>query len=115
MIEYFNQIRDLHIIAALSSGTLFLLRGIAMWVGSGLGMVAPVRWVTEPVLNFLRSLPPLGYIGLLIVWFGIGDTSKIWLLFLAAFPPIAIATLDGVLGVKQDYLSAARALVTAGP
>ncbi|WP_278261169.1 ABC transporter permease subunit [Nocardia sp. AG03] len=79
-------------------------------VGFVMGMVAPVRWITEPVLNFLRALPPLGYIGLLIVWFGIGDTSKIWLLFLAAFPPIAIATLDGVLGVKQDYLNAARSL-----
>ncbi|MEV0334579.1 ABC transporter permease [Nocardia sp. NPDC050717] len=79
-------------------------------VGFVMGMVAPVRWVAEPVLNFLRALPPLGYIGLLIVWFGIGDTSKIWLLFLAAFPPIAIATLDGVLGVKQDYLHAARSL-----
>ncbi|MFF2086621.1 ABC transporter permease [Nocardia sp. NPDC058176] len=79
-------------------------------VGFVMGMVAPVRWVTEPILNFLRALPPLGYIGLLIVWFGIGDTSKIWLLFLAAFPPIAIATLDGVLGVKQDYLNAARSL-----
>ncbi|MFE5479479.1 ABC transporter permease [Nocardia sp. NPDC056541] len=79
-------------------------------VGFVMGMVAPVRWVTEPILNFLRALPPLGYIGLLIVWFGIGDTAKIWLLFLAAFPPIVIATLDGVLGVKQDYLNAARSL-----
>ncbi|MEV0061174.1 ABC transporter permease subunit [Nocardia sp. NPDC050718] len=79
-------------------------------VGFVMGMVAPVRWVAEPVLNFLRALPPLGYIGLLIVWFGIGDTSKIWLLFLAAFPPIVIATLDGVLGVKRDYLNAARSL-----
>ncbi|MFD6450502.1 ABC transporter permease [Nocardia sp. NPDC060220] len=79
-------------------------------VGFVMGMVAPVRWVTEPILNFLRALPPLGYIGLLIVWFGIGDTAKIWLLFLAAFPPIVIATLDGVLGVKRDYLNAARSL-----
>lgn len=79
-------------------------------VGFVMGMLAPVRLITEPILNFLRSLPPLGYIGLLIVWFGIGDVSKIWLLFLAAFPPIAIATLTGVTGVKQDYLNAARAL-----
>ncbi|MFD3594771.1 ABC transporter permease [Nocardia sp. NPDC058640] len=79
-------------------------------VGFVMGMVAPVRWLTEPILNFLRALPPLGYIGLLIVWFGIGDTSKIWLLFLAAFPPIVIATLDGVTSVKQDYLNAARSL-----
>ncbi|WP_328391970.1 ABC transporter permease [Nocardia sp. NBC_00416] len=79
-------------------------------VGFVMGMLAPVRLITEPILNFLRSLPPLGYIGLLIVWFGIGDVSKIWLLFLAAFPPIAIATLNGVAGVKQDYLNAARSL-----
>ncbi|MFI6043267.1 ABC transporter permease [Nocardia sp. NPDC051321] len=79
-------------------------------VGFVMGMLTPVRLVTEPILNFLRSLPPLGYIGLLIVWFGIGDMSKIWLLFLAAFPPIAVATLSGVTGVKQDYLHAARSL-----
>ncbi|WP_280441106.1 ABC transporter permease [Nocardia brasiliensis] len=79
-------------------------------VGFVMGVLTPVRLITEPILNFLRSLPPLGYIGLLIVWFGIGDVAKIWLLFLAAFPPIAIATLSGVTGVKQDYLNAARAL-----
>ncbi|NKY33446.1 ABC transporter permease [Nocardia speluncae] len=78
--------------------------------GFVMGMLAPVRLITEPILNFLRALPPLGYIGLLIVWFGIGDVSKIWLLFLAAFPPIAIATLNGVSGVRQDYLDAARSL-----
>ncbi|MET8796155.1 ABC transporter permease [Nocardia sp. NPDC004568] len=78
--------------------------------GFVMGMSTPVRLITEPILNFLRALPPLGYIGLLIVWFGIGDVSKIWLLFLAAFPPIAIATLTGVTGVKQDYLHAARSL-----
>ncbi|MGW0180446.1 ABC transporter permease [Nocardia sp. NPDC003345] len=79
-------------------------------VGFVMGMLTPVRLITEPILNFLRALPPLGYIGLLIVWFGIGDVSKIWLLFLAAFPPIAIATLNGVAGVRQDYLDAARSL-----
>ena len=49
VIEYFNQIRDLHIIAALSSGTLFLLRGVAMWTGSGLGMTAPVRYLSVAI------------------------------------------------------------------
>ena len=63
------------------------------WVGT----------VLEPYLNFLRSLPPLAYIGLLIVWFGIGDTSKIWLLFLAAFPPITMATITGVRGVARGH------------
>lgn len=79
-------------------------------VGFALGMIPIVRVAVEPYLNFLRALPPLGYIGLLIVWFGIGNTSKIWLLFLAAFPPIAIATMLGVQNVRRDHLDAARAL-----
>ncbi|WP_224769193.1 ABC transporter permease [Nocardioides ochotonae] len=87
--------------------------GAAIVVGVPLGLLMATTWVgviLEPYLNFLRSLPPLAYIGLLIVWFGIGDTSKIWLLFLAAFPPITMATISGVRGVREDMLNAARSL-----
>lgn len=88
--------------------------GAAVVVGIPLGLaMATVKWVgvaLEPYLNFLRSLPPLGYIGLLIVWFGIGDTSKIWLLFLAAFPPITLATISGVRGVHEDRINAVLCL-----
>ncbi|WP_067693938.1 ABC transporter permease [Nocardia jejuensis] len=79
-------------------------------VGFVLGTSKVVSAIVEPYLNFLRMLPPLGYIGLLIVWFGIGDTSKDWLLFLAAFPPIVIATIAGVQGVSADRVNAARSL-----
>ncbi|MFI1919238.1 ABC transporter permease [Nocardia sp. NPDC020380] len=79
-------------------------------VGFLLGTSRAVSAIVEPYLNFLRMLPPLGYIGLLIVWFGIGDTSKDWLLFLAAFPPIVISTVAGVQGVSQDRVNAARSL-----
>lgn len=88
--------------------------GAAIVVGIPVGLLmSTVRWigvVVEPYLHFLRSLPPLGYIGLLIVWFGIGDTSKIWLLFLAAFPPIAMATISGVRGVREDQINAVLSL-----
>jgi len=88
--------------------------GLAIVVGPPLGFlmgtVRPIAVAIEPYLNFLRALPPLGYIGLLIVWFGIGDASKIWLLFLAAFPAITIATLSGVQDVKEAQVNAARAL-----
>ncbi len=79
-------------------------------VGFVLGTSRIVAAVVEPYLNFLRALPPLGYIGLLIVWFGIGDTAKIWLLFLAAFPPVVVATMAGVHGVSLDRINAARSL-----
>ncbi|MDI3196263.1 ABC transporter permease subunit [Pseudarthrobacter sp. AL07] len=79
-------------------------------LGFIMGTIKPINTVIEPYLNFLRSLPPLGYIGLLIVWFGIGDVSKIWLLFLAAFPPVAMATISGVSGIRQDRIHAAQSL-----
>ena len=49
MIEYFSEIRAVHVAAALASGTLFLLRGLAMWNGSPLGMAAPVRWLSYAI------------------------------------------------------------------
>lgn len=88
--------------------------GVAIVLGPLVGfLMASIGWLNtalEPYLNFLRSLPPLGYIGLLIVWFGIGNTSKYWLLFLAAFPPIVIATINGVRGVREDSIHAARSM-----
>lgn len=101
-----------HLLASLQRIGLGVSAAIVVGIPLGL-MMATVRWigvVVEPYLNFLRSLPPLGYIGLLIVWFGIGDTSKIWLLFLAAFPPIAMATISGVRGVREDQVNAVLSL-----
>ena len=76
----------------------------AVVVGVPLG-IAIASWrtfaaVVEPWVNFLRSLPPLAYFVLLIFWFGIGDASKVWLLFGAAFPPITLATIAGVQRVR---------------
>ncbi|GLI30089.1 MULTISPECIES: ABC transporter permease [Brachybacterium] len=105
-----------HLIASLQrigvGVSLAAVAGIAL--GFLMSMWEPANTALAPYLNFLRALPPLGYIGLIIVWVGIGDTSKYLLLFLAAFPPIVIATIDGVRGVRSDYLAAARSM-GAGP
>lgn len=105
-----------HLIASLQrigvGVSLAAVAGIAL--GFLMSIWEPANTALAPYLNFLRALPPLGYIGLIIVWVGIGDTSKYLLLFLAAFPPIVIATIDGVRGVKDDYLAAARSM-GAGP
>ncbi|GAA1722779.1 taurine ABC transporter permease TauC [Brachybacterium phenoliresistens] len=105
-----------HLVASLQRIGL----GVALAVVAGvvlgflMSMWEPVNTALAPYLNFLRALPPLGYIGLIIVWVGIGDTSKYLLLFLAAFPPIVIATIDGVRGVREDQVLAARSM-GAGP
>ena len=69
-----------------------ILRGVgfALVFGVALGLAlatfTPLRLLVEPYVNFIRALPPLAYFSLLIIWFGIEDTSKVWLLFLAALP-----------------------------
>lgn len=88
---------------------------VGVIVGFLLGMVPPLNRIISPYINFLRMLPPLGYIGLLIVWFGIGDSTKIWLLFLAAFPPITISTIQGIGGVNKDRVNAALSLGASKP
>ncbi len=101
-----------HLIASLQRIGAGLAAAIVFGIPLGLVMatVRPVSIVIEPYLNFLRSLPPLAYIGLLIAWFGFGDASKIWLLFFAAFPPITMATISGVRGVREDQVNAALCL-----
>jgi taurine transport system permease protein len=88
--------------------------GLAILVGIPLGLllatVRPFQVIVEPYVNFIRALPPLAYFSLLIIWFGIEDASKVWLLFLAAFAPIALSVLSGVQGIRQDRIHAAQAL-----
>lgn len=88
--------------------------GLAILVGVPLGLllatVRPFQVIVEPYVNFIRALPPLAYFSLLIIWFGIEDASKVWLLFLAAFAPIALSVLSGVQGIRQDRIHAAQAL-----
>jgi taurine transport system permease protein len=86
----------------------------AIVVGPPLGLLLAssrrVRIIVEPWISFLRSLPPLAYFSLLIIWFGIKDTSKIWLLFIAAFPPIVLATINGITRVDRSLVDAASSL-----
>ncbi|MEV6347366.1 ABC transporter permease [Actinoplanes sp. NPDC051851] len=81
-----------------------LLLGVLM------GTVSWLRVVAEPVVTFVRALPPLAYFSLFIIWFGIDETPKLWLLSIAALPPVAVATATAVQGAPAGLVEAARAL-----
>jgi taurine transport system permease protein len=76
-------------------------------IGVGVGLIAGV---TEPVVTFVRALPPLAYFSLFIIWFGIDETPKLWLLSIAAMPPVAVATASAVFSAPTGLVEAARAL-----
>ncbi|MGH7071120.1 MAG: ABC transporter permease [Acetobacteraceae bacterium] len=88
--------------------------GIGAAIGTLLGLVMGLwggfNGVVEPYVEFLRPLPQLAYLMLLIIWFGIGELSKIMLLFLTALPVAAVAARDGVRSAPLQRIQAARSL-----
>lgn len=83
---------------------------LGMIVGVAMGVATRLKAVFDPILEFYRPLPPLGYYTLLIVWFGIGETPKVLLLFLAAFAPVAIGTESGIRNVRKSWVDQALTL-----
>lgn len=91
--------------------TAFLL-AVVTAVPTGLlcGYSRRIRAAVEPFIEFYRPLPPLAYYTLLTLAFGIGDKSKIALLFLACFAPIFVACVAAVKGIKAEYIQSAYSL-----
>ncbi len=85
-----------------------VLLGIPLGLASG--FLIPVRRLFDPLIEFYRPLPPLAYYTLLVLWFGIGNESKVILLFLACFAPIYIACASAVLKISDSYLANAQTL-----
>jgi len=79
-------------------------------LGLGMGYSRKIQAVFSPFIEFLRPLPQLSYLVLLIVWFGIGELSQILLLFLTALPVSAVAAMDGVRSTSVQRIQVARTL-----
>lgn len=69
-----------------------------------------VKNILSPFINFLRYIPPLGLIPLLILCFGIGETSKIIVIILTAFIPIYLNTTDGINSCPKEQIDSAKIL-----
>ncbi|MFZ7119529.1 MAG: ABC transporter permease [Eubacteriaceae bacterium] len=93
---------------------LFFALALAIITGIPLGLLSgyfsKIRAIIDSVVEFYRPLPPLAYYTLLVLWLGIDNTSKVTLLFLAAFAPIYIACVSAVTKINQDYILSAKSL-----
>lgn len=105
-----------HILASLGRISVSLALGIGIGVPVGLlmGVNRWARGIFSVPIDIYWGLPPLAYLPLLIIWFGIGESSKILLLSLAAFAPICYAAQSGVRSVPQERINAARSLGASG-
>ncbi len=83
---------------------------VAIGVPSGLalGWYPSVNQVVNPVIQILRPISPVAWIPIAIILFGVGDNAAIFLIFLGAFFPIAVACVNGVANVPSTFRRAGR-------
>ena len=98
------------IVASLFRVTSGFMLAVVLGVPAGLwlGHHLRSRFALLPAINFFRSLSPLAWIPFAILWFGIGDLPAIFLIFMACFFPIVLATLAAVANIPSVYFRVAR-------
>lgn len=101
-----------HIAASLQRILLGLCFAVLLGIPLGLWICCNpiVRGLLDPLVEIYRPIPPLAYLPLLVIWFGIGETTKIFLIFLAILAPIIIATAHGVSVAGKSRQRAALSL-----
>ena len=109
----------------IGKNTILEHAGISLWrvllgfvVASVLGMVIGILMgvspkahaVINPLFEFVRPIPPIAWIPLSILWFGLGSSNKIFIIFLASFTYVTINSYEGARNVDPKLIGAARML-----
>ncbi|MFT3688323.1 ABC transporter permease subunit [Paenirhodobacter sp.] len=106
---YANALLWEHVAASLWRvlAALFLTILIGVPIGLVIATSRIGRGILDPVIEFIRPLPPLAYLPLIIIWCGIGEPSKILVIGIAMFAPIVISTASGVRAASESQIRAA--------
>ena len=101
-----------HILTSLYRILVAFVLACAVGIPLGIlmGMSVTVSRMFSPIIEFYRPLPPLGLYTLLVMWLGIGESSKLALLFLSGLPGIIIATIQAVTAINPNYVRATKSL-----
>lgn len=111
-----NGYRDIPLIShmgiSLMRVLLAFLAACILGIPLGLFMASnrTCEYMVDPIIELYRPIPPIALIPLFIIWLGIGETSKIAIIFIAIFAVIVINTVSGVKSMSQTTLWAAQTL-----
>ncbi len=84
--------------------------GLGLLLGLLMGNFERVHRLFNPLIQILRPIPPIAYVPLSILWFGLGNPPAYFLISLGAFFPVLMNTISGVHNVDAIYIRAARNL-----
>lgn len=89
---------------------LAIATGLGVVTGVSMGISDVARAIIKPVFEFIRPIPPLAWIPLSILWFGLGTSNKVFIIFLGSFAYITLNAYDGARNVNPTLIGAARML-----
>jgi sulfonate transport system permease protein len=87
-----------------------LAAGLGISLGVAIGLSRTLDKATDLLIQLLKPIPPIAWIPLAIIWFGIGEASKIYIIFLGAFFPILVNVIDGIRRIDTKLIELARIL-----
>lgn len=91
-------------------GAFLLACSIGIPLGLLMGMNRIIRGIFDPPIEFYRPIPPLAYLPLMIIWFGIGELSKVLLIFLSVLAPVTMGTRSAVRSAAIEQVHAAYSM-----
>jgi len=83
---------------------------LGLGLGIAIGLSRSLDRMTDLLIQLVKPIPPIAWIPLAILWFGIGEESKIYIIFLGAFFPVIINTIDGIRQTDHKFVEVARIL-----
>lgn len=101
-----------HLAASLGRILVALLAAVIIGipVGIAMGLNDKIRALLDPLIELYRPVPPLAWLPLMVIWFGIGETPKILLIYLAIFAPVTLSAVAGVRSADPVRVRAAQSL-----
>lgn len=117
VVQTFKQlVADGSLLTNLGISILRVLKGYALaavlgvTLGIVLGLFPKAERATELIIQIVRPIPPIAWIPLVILWFGIGESGKIFLIFLGGFFTILINVIDGIHQTDPKWIEVSRAM-----
>ena len=84
---------------------------LALILGIWIGLSPRFKQMTDLIIQILKPIPPISWIPLVILWFGIGESSKVFLIFIGGFFTILVNVVDGIRRIDVKLIELANAMV----
>lgn len=83
---------------------------VAVPLGVLVGTIKSVEAFVEPLASFIRYIPPSAFVPLSILWFGVGDIEKFFIIFIGVAPYLLLLVADAVANIKSEFIEAGYTL-----